>query len=59
MHTRYSAPAQSSTPSCSSAKQLFAAGLEGYPGIDADTRAAIDSGSALALFPRFAAQPAS
>ena len=35
------------------ASQYFAAGLATYPGIDADTRAAIDRTNALALFPRF------
>ena len=35
------------------AGKLFAAGLETYPGFDADARAAIDRGNALALFPRF------
>jgi 6-methylsalicylate decarboxylase len=33
--------------------KLFAGGLENYPDIDADTRAAIDRGNAPALFPRF------
>lgn len=33
--------------------KLFTAGLDSYPGLDADTRAAIDSGTALTLFPRF------
>jgi predicted TIM-barrel fold metal-dependent hydrolase len=33
--------------------KLFAGGLESYPGLDADTRAAIDHGNALTLFPRF------
>ena len=35
------------------ASQYFAAELATYPGIDADTRAAIDRTNALALFPRF------
>ena len=35
------------------ASQYFAAGLASYPGIDADTRTAIDRTNALALFPRF------
>ena len=35
------------------AAQYFAAGLASYPGIDADTRTAIDRTNALALFPRF------
>jgi predicted TIM-barrel fold metal-dependent hydrolase len=35
------------------ASQYFAAGLATYPGIDADTRTAIDRTNALALFPRF------
>jgi predicted TIM-barrel fold metal-dependent hydrolase len=40
------------------AGKLFAAGLETYPGLDADARAAIDRTNALALFPRLgAAQP--
>ena len=34
------------------AGKLFAAGLEAYPGLDADARAAIDRTNALALFPR-------
>jgi 6-methylsalicylate decarboxylase len=37
--------------------KLFAAGLETYPGINADTRTAIDRTNALALFPRFGAEP--
>ena len=37
--------------------QLFAAGLEAYPGLDADARAAIDRSNALALFPRLGAAP--
>ncbi|GKT34235.1 2-amino-3-carboxymuconate-6-semialdehyde decarboxylase like protein, partial [Aduncisulcus paluster] len=40
------------------ASQLFAAGLENYP-LDASTRAAIDHGNALALFPRLGSAPAS
>jgi predicted TIM-barrel fold metal-dependent hydrolase len=35
------------------ASQYFAAGLASYPGIDADTRTAIDRTNALALLPRF------
>ena len=34
------------------AAKLFAAGLETYPGLDADARAEIDRTNALALFPR-------
>lgn len=34
------------------AGKLFAAGLETYPGLDADARGAIDRSNALALFPR-------
>jgi hypothetical protein len=34
--------------------KFFTAGLEDYPGLDADTRPAIDRTNALALFPRFA-----
>ncbi|BBX62167.1 amidohydrolase [Mycobacterium saskatchewanense] len=37
------------------AGKLFAAGLETYPGLDADARAAIDSANALTLFPRLGA----
>jgi 6-methylsalicylate decarboxylase len=37
--------------------KLFAAGLETYPGIDAQTRNAIDRTNALALFPRLGAAP--
>ena len=37
--------------------KFYAAGLENYPGLDADARAAIDRENALALFPRFAAAP--
>ena len=39
------------------AGKLFAAGLETYPGIDADARADIERTSALALFPRLGAAP--
>jgi predicted TIM-barrel fold metal-dependent hydrolase len=39
------------------AGKLFAAGLETYPGIDADTRAASERTNALALFPRLGAAP--
>ncbi len=39
------------------AGQLFAAGLQTYPGIDAATRAAIERTNALALFPRLGAAP--
>ena len=39
------------------AGKLFAAGLETYPGIDADARAAIERTNALALFPRLGAAP--
>lgn len=35
--------------------KLFTAGLQGYPGLDTDARAAIDRDNALALFPRFPA----
>jgi 6-methylsalicylate decarboxylase len=35
--------------------KFFAGELENYPGLDADTRAAIDRGNALTLFPRFSA----
>jgi 6-methylsalicylate decarboxylase len=38
--------------------KLFAAGLETYPGLDADTRKAIDRTNALALFPRLGTAPA-
>lgn len=43
------------------AGKLFAAGLETFPGIDADTRSAIDRTNALTLFPRLgtALQPIS
>ncbi len=34
--------------------QLFAAGLEAYPGLDADARADVERNNALALFPRLA-----
>ena len=37
------------------AGKLFAAGLETYPGLDADGREAIERGNALALFPRLGA----
>ena len=39
------------------AGKLFAAGLETYPGIDADARADIERTNALALFPRLGAAP--
>jgi 6-methylsalicylate decarboxylase len=39
------------------AGKLFAAGLETYPGIDAETRGAIERTNALALFPRLGAAP--
>jgi 6-methylsalicylate decarboxylase len=39
------------------AGKLFAAGLETYPGLDADARAAIERTNALALFPRLGAAP--
>jgi len=39
------------------AGKLFAAGLETYPGIDTDTRAAIERTNAVALFPRLGAAP--
>jgi predicted TIM-barrel fold metal-dependent hydrolase len=39
------------------AGKLFAAGLETYPGIDTDARAAIERNNALALFPRLGAAP--
>jgi predicted TIM-barrel fold metal-dependent hydrolase len=41
------------------AGKLFAAGLETYPGLAADTRAAIERTNALALFPRLGAAPPS
>jgi hypothetical protein len=41
------------------AGKLFAAGLETYPGLDPDARAAIERTNALALFPRLGAAPAS
>ncbi|MCV7029142.1 amidohydrolase family protein [Mycobacterium sherrisii] len=37
------------------ASQLFAAGLDNYPGLDAETRQAIDRDNALTLFPRLSA----
>jgi predicted TIM-barrel fold metal-dependent hydrolase len=40
------------------AGQLFAAGLETYPGLDDTARQAIDRGNALTLFPRLARAPA-
>jgi len=40
------------------AGQLFAAGLDTYPGLDADTRDAINRTNALALFPRLGTPPA-
>jgi 6-methylsalicylate decarboxylase len=39
------------------AGKLFAAGLETYPAVDAQTRAAIESTNAMALFPRLGAVP--
>jgi 6-methylsalicylate decarboxylase len=39
------------------AGKLFAAGLETYPGLDADARAAIDRTNALRLFPRLGVAP--
>jgi predicted TIM-barrel fold metal-dependent hydrolase len=39
------------------AGKLFAAGLETYPGLDSDARAAIDRTNALALFPRLGTAP--
>jgi len=39
------------------AGKLFAAGLETYPGLDADSRGAIERLNALALFPRFGTAP--
>ncbi len=39
------------------AGKMFAAGLETYPGLDADARAAIDRTNALALFPRLGEAP--
>ena len=39
------------------AGKLFAAGLETYPGLDADARAAIERTNALALFPRLGTAP--
>ena len=39
------------------AGKLFAAGLETYPAIDAETRGAIERTNALALFPRLGAAP--
>ena len=39
------------------AGKLFAAGLETYPAIDPETRAAIERTNALALFPRLGAAP--
>jgi 6-methylsalicylate decarboxylase len=39
------------------AGKLFAAGLETYPGLDADARAKIERTNALALFPRFGSMP--
>jgi predicted TIM-barrel fold metal-dependent hydrolase len=40
------------------ASKLFAAGLETYPGLDAETRGAVDRTNALALFPRLGTAPA-
>jgi len=40
------------------AAKFFAAGLETYPAIDADTRSAIERTNALALFPRLGTAPA-
>jgi predicted TIM-barrel fold metal-dependent hydrolase len=41
------------------AGKLFAAGLETYPGLDADARSAIERSNALALFPRLGTAPPS
>lgn len=41
------------------AGKLFAAGLETYAGLDADSRAAIERNNALALFPRLGTAPRS
>jgi 6-methylsalicylate decarboxylase len=41
------------------AGKLFAAGLETYPGLDPDARAAIERTNALGLFPRLGAAPPS
>jgi hypothetical protein len=41
------------------AAKLFAAGLETYPGLDADARGAIERNKALALFPRLGTAPPS
>ena len=41
------------------AGKLFAAGLETYPGLDADARSAIERNNALALFPRLGTAPPS
>jgi 6-methylsalicylate decarboxylase len=40
------------------AAKLFTAGLESYPGLDADARSAIDRNNALRLFPRLGTAPA-
>jgi hypothetical protein len=40
------------------AGKLFAAGLDTYPGLDSDTRDAINRTNALALFPRLGSAPA-
>jgi 6-methylsalicylate decarboxylase len=37
---------------------LFTAGLESYPGLDADARSGIDRNNALRLFPRLGTAPA-
>jgi hypothetical protein len=37
--------------------KLFAAGLENYPGLDRESRNAIDRTNALALFPRLGSAP--
>jgi hypothetical protein len=39
------------------AGKLFAAGLEAFPGLDPDARAAIERSNALSLFPRLGAAP--
>ena len=41
------------------AAKLFAAGLETYPGLDADARSAIERNNALGLFPRLGTAPPS